>query len=167
VHHKNELAVVLEYLDFYKQTGFGKQPLTYLVFDSKFTNYENLSKLDEWKIKFITIRRRGEKILENISKNHSYKTIRVEACGMKKRTLKVRDEAVSLPGYGDCKTGKPKSIRQIIITGHRKIKPSLIITNDFEISLEKVVRKYFRRWLVEKGIAEQIDFFHLNRVYSS
>jgi hypothetical protein len=29
------------------------------------------------------------------------------------------------------------------------------------------VRKYCRRWLVEKGIAEQIDFFHLNRVSSS
>ena len=29
------------------------------------------------------------------------------------------------------------------------------------------MRKYSRRWLVEKGIAEQIDFFHLNRVSSS
>jgi hypothetical protein len=29
------------------------------------------------------------------------------------------------------------------------------------------VRKYARRWLVEKGIAEQIDFFHLNRLSSS
>ena len=29
------------------------------------------------------------------------------------------------------------------------------------------MRKYCRRWLVEKGIAEQIDFFHLNRVSSS
>jgi hypothetical protein len=167
VLHKNESAVILEYLDFYKQTGSEKQTLNYLVFDSKFTNYENLSKLDEKQIKFITIRRRGEKILENISKNNSYKTIRVEACGMKKRTLKVRDETVSLTGYRDSKTGKTKSIRQIIITGHGKIKPALIITNDFEISLEKVVRKYARRWLVEKGIAEQIDFFHLNRISSS
>jgi hypothetical protein len=64
-------------------------------------------------------------------------------------------------------TGKPKSIREIIITGHGKSKPALIITNDFEMPLEKVVRKYCRRWLVEKDIAEQIDFFHLNRVSSS
>jgi hypothetical protein len=35
------------------------------------------------------------------------------------------------------------------------------------LPLEKVVRKYCRRWPVEKGIAEQIDFFHLNRVSSS
>lgn len=30
-----------------------------------------------------------------------------------------------------------------------------------------MVRKYSRRWLVEKGISEQIEFFHLNRVSSS
>jgi hypothetical protein len=69
VLHKNESATVLEYLDFYKQTPAGNQTLDYLIFDSKFTNYENLSVLDERRIKFITIRRRGEKILEGTSKN--------------------------------------------------------------------------------------------------
>ena len=167
VLHKNESAVVLEYLDFYKQATAGSQSLSYLIFDSKFTNYENLSKLDEQQVKFITIRRRGENMLENIRKNKNYKTIRVEASGLKKRTLKVRDEKITLPGYRDPKTGKPKSIRQVIITAHGRTKPALIITNDFELPVEKVVRKYCRRWLVEKGIAEQIDFFHLNRVSSS
>ena len=33
--------------------------------------------------------------------------------------------------------------------------------------VEQVVRKYARRWLVEKAISEQIEFFHLNRVPSS
>ena len=167
VLHKNESAVVLEYLDFYKQTAAGSQTLNYLIFDSKFTNYENLSKPDEQQIKFITIRRRGENILEQIRKNRDYKTIRVDASGLKKRTLKVKDEKITLPGYRDSKTGKPKAIRQVIITEHGRIKPALIITNDFDLPVEKVVRKYCRRWLVEKGIAEQIDFFHLNRVASS
>jgi hypothetical protein len=30
-----------------------------------------------------------------------------------------------------------------------------------------VVRRYSRRWLVEKAISEQIEFFHLNRLSSS
>ncbi|MGH7239477.1 MAG: transposase [Candidatus Saccharimonadales bacterium] len=167
VQHKNESAVVLEYLDFYRQTPGGKQNLNYLVFDSKFTNYENLSKLDDGNIKFITIRRRGKKILEQIAENHSYKTIRVEASGLKKRTLKVRDEHITLRGYSDSKTGELKPIRQITITGHGEIKPALIITNDFDTATDKVVRKYSRRWLIEKGISEQIEFFHLNRVCSS
>ena len=138
-----------------------------LRFDSKFTNYENLSRLDDREIKFITIRRRGKNILEQINKNNTYKSLRVEASGLKKRTLKVRDEHMTLRGYNDIKTGTPKQIRQITITGHGKIKPALIITNDFDISTDKVVRKYCRRWIVEKGISEQIEFFHLNRVSSS
>lgn len=167
VMHENQSRVVLEYLDFYKQTNGNNQNLKYLVFDSKFTNYENLSKLDDQDIKFITIRRRGKNLLEQINKNHAYKTIRVEASGLKKRTIKARDETIKLRGYDDPVTGLPKHIRQIIITGHGKIKPALIITNDFDISMEKVVRKYCRRWIVEKGISEQIEFFHLNRVSSS
>jgi len=58
-------------------------------------------------------------------------------------------------------------MRQVAITGHGKIKPALIITNDFDIKTEALVRKYARRWLVEKTISEQVDFFHLNRVSSS
>ena len=167
VMHKNESRVVLEYLDFYKQNSTSRNVLKYLVFDSKFTNYENLSKLDDQAIKFVTIRRRGKNILDQIHKNKSYKTIRVEASGLKKRTLKVRDEIITLRGYNDSKTGDSKQIRQILITGNGKIKPALIITNDFDIKIDKVVRKYCRRWLVEKGISEQIEFFHLNRVSSS
>lgn len=169
VTHQSESDVVLEYLDFYKLNADSTpyKDLKYLVFDSKFTNYENLSKIDDQGIKFITIRRRGKNILKQISSNNKYSTVRVESSGMKKRTLHVRDELITLRGYADSKTKKTKPIRQVIITGHGKIKPALIITNDFHIPVEKVVRKYSRRWLVEKGISEQIDFFHLNRVSSS
>lgn len=167
--HKNQSAVVLEYLDFYHSCPEKNKELKYLVFDSRFTNYENLSKLDEKGIKFITIRRRGKNIVEyinNIPKNQ-WKIKRVEQAGLKKRTLKVYEETIKLQGYKDTTTGKRKEVRQIAITGHGKIKPALIITNDFHIETNQIVRKYCRRWLVEKGIAEQVEFFHLNRVSSS
>ena len=48
-----------EFLDFYKIGG--KIDLKYLVFDSKFTTYENLAKLGK-DVKFITIRRRGKRL---------------------------------------------------------------------------------------------------------
>ena len=164
VMHKNEPKEVLEYLDFYKRDGAGN--LRYLVFDSKFTSYENLSKLDDDGVNFITIRRRGKKLVESV-KNKSFKKIRIETSGLKKRSLKVVDERITLKGYIDFQTGKKKEIRQITITGNGKIKPGFVILNDFEIPVEKVVRKYARRWLVEKGISQQIEFFHLNRVTSS
>jgi hypothetical protein len=167
VMHKNESNVVLEYLDFYRQDGKVGN-LKYLVFDSRFTNYENLAKLNREGVKFLTIRRRGKNIVESIRAldKSKWKTIRVESSAMKKRTLKVYDDKIMLRGYCD-ETGVSMKIRQVAITGNGKVKPALIITNDFEISTETVVRKYARRWLVEKGISEQIDFFHLNRLSSS
>lgn len=167
VMHKSQSGVVLEYLDFYKQSPENSYKIKYLVFDSKFTNYENLSRLDDQDIKFITIRRRGKKILDEIKEKQNFKTIRVETSGLKKRTIKVCDEIIKLRDYNDPVSKQPKQIRQLIITGHGKIKPALIISNDFEISKEKIVRKYCRRWIVEKGISEQIEFFHFNRVSSS
>jgi hypothetical protein len=162
VLHKDESAVVLEFLDFYRNSSEGADDLKYLVFDSKFTNYENLSKINSENVKFVTIRRRGKNIverLENIPKS-SWKTIRVEASANKKRTLHVFDEVIELKGYN----GK---IRQISVTGHGKIKPAIVITNDFAITTPSLIRKYSKRWLIEKEISEQISFFHLNNVSSS
>jgi hypothetical protein len=167
VMHKNEGGAVLEYLDFYRQDGHGGD-LKYLVFDSRFTNYENLAKLNHKGIKFLTIRRRGKNIVQAIRDipKSKWKTIRVESSAMKKRSLKVYDDHITLRGYCD-KNGIPEKIRQVAITGNGKVKPALIITNDFDITAETVVRKYARRWLVEKEISEQVEFFHLNKLSSS
>jgi len=97
VMHKNESNVVLEYLDFYRQ-DVAKGNLRYLVFDSRFTNYENLAKLDRKGIKFLTIRRRGKNIVESIRalEKSKWKTIRVESSAIKKRTLKVYDDKITV-----------------------------------------------------------------------
>lgn len=162
VKHRNEQAVILEFLDFYKDNDPSGGNLKYLVFDSKFTSYQNLKKLDNDDIKFITIRRRGKNLVEKINNlpNAMKKKIHVMNADGKGRTLTVNEQSVFLKGYED-------TIRQISITGHGKIKPALIITNDFDLSVEDIIRKYSRRWIVEKTIAEQTDFFHLNRVSSS
>lgn len=64
VMRKNEAGQVLEFLDFYRQDD--KSNLNFLVFDSKFTAYENLAKLDDNHIMFLTIRRRGKNIIREI-----------------------------------------------------------------------------------------------------
>ncbi len=148
VLQKDESAVVLEFLDFYREGDRKKEnKLRYIVFDSRFTNYENLKKLDQGNVKFITIRRRGKMILYRIDNLPSagWKNIRVECAGNKQRVLKVYDELIFLKGYD-------KQIRQITITGNGKIKPAIIITNDTDLQVEKIIRKYARRWLVEKTI---------------
>jgi len=57
--------------------------------------------------------------------------------------------------------------REIILTDHGREKPAFLITNDFELDLSLLVRKYARRWLVEQEINEQIVFFSLNHPSSS
>lgn len=159
VRHKNKSQVVLEFLDFY--TEGDNREIKYLVFDSRFTTYENLARLDPH-VKFLTIRRRGARIVEELDTlpASAWKKIRVADSSGKGRTLRVNDSIITPRDYG-------KDLRQIAITGHGKIKPALLITNDAERPIESLVRKYARRWLVEKGISEQIEFFHLNRVSSS
>jgi len=159
VRHKDKYGVAVEFLDFYKSGG--KTDLKYLVFDSKFTTYENLAKLGK-DVKFLTIRKRGKKIVETLNGRPAaaWKKVRVSMADGKGRTLKVIEETVFLRDYG-------ANVRQIAITGHGRIKPALLITNDFDRPCREMIRKYARRWLIEKEISEQIEFFHLNRVSSS
>ena len=149
VRHEGESDVVIEFVDFYKKE-LSESKLRYLVFDSKFTTYENLKRLDDDGIYFITIRRRGKKIVDEIEAlpPSEWKKLRIPAAGGKNRNIKVHESRVNLRGYA-------KEIRQIAITGHGKIKPALIITNDFESSTAILIRKYARRWLVEKTISLQ------------
>jgi len=162
VRHENQAQVVIEFLDFYRSDT--SDNLKYLIFDSKFTTYENLRKLEDNpnSIKFITIRRRGPKIIAELDAlpKSKWTTIRVATANGRGRNLQVHEQVILPKGYG-------KNIRQIAVLGTRRVKPALIITNDFEVSIKEVVRKYARRWLVEQEVSEQVHFFHLNRVSSS
>jgi hypothetical protein len=161
VRHAQQEAVVLTFLDFYRQGPSGDD-LKYLVFDSKFTTYQNLAKLDEQGIKFLTIRRRGKQIVSSLNALPAaqWKKRHVTCAGQRTRLVYVHESQVLLKGYG-------KEIRQVALKARGKLQPALIITNDTDTKAEEIIRKYARRWLVEKSISEQIEFFHFNRVSSS
>jgi hypothetical protein len=158
IRHKNESNVILEFLDFYHHDAAKSQDLKYLIFDSKFTTYENLGKLNKQGLKFITIQRRSQKLEAKASDipAESWKNIKVMRANGKGRTVAACESTTVLPGYEGC-------VRQIFIATKGKIKPAIIITNEFDLKLEDIIRKYSKRWLVEKNISEQIHFFHLNR----
>jgi hypothetical protein len=151
VRHEGQKDGVLEFLDFHTPNG-----LKYLVLDSKMTTYQNLCQLNKRNIKFVTIRRRSNSILERIGTITEWKSIKIKRANGKHRTVKVFEETSPLKDYDG-------QVRQIYLTGNGKIKPAIIITNDFDSSVAQVVQKYSRRWLVEKEISEHIEFFHLNR----
>ena len=78
------------------------------------------------------------------------------------RLVRAHDARVQLPGYD----GQLRQITVLRRPGSRR-RPSLLLTNDFDSSLSQLLRRYARRWLIEKSIAEQLAFFHLNRRSSS
>lgn len=80
IKHRQQPEAVFDFVDFWTQ-GQGVAPKL-LIFDSKFTTYQNLDKLNksQEQIKFLTLRRRGKKLLEqaeNIPATH-WQKIRVE-----------------------------------------------------------------------------------------
>jgi hypothetical protein len=158
VRHDGQDDAILEFLDFYHSAGQKNCRLKYLVFDSKFTTYQNLDKLNAKGIKFITIRRRGKTIVEHINsiKNEDWRKVVIKKANGKSRAVAVCEEYGPVKGYkGD--------IRQIFMKSKGRQQPAILITNDFDLPVKELVRKYSRRWLIEKEISEQVDFFHLNR----
>ena len=133
-----------------------------LIFDSKLTTYNNLSRLNQDGIKFLTLRRRGKKLIERVqhTPEKQWQTIEIDKPKRKHKKLKVHDELVSLTDYEG-------QVRQIILTEHGHRTPTFLVTNDLEAPIKTLVLKYARRWLVENEIAEQIVFFHLNQPSSA
>lgn len=161
VKHKNQSDEILKFVDFWKTAS--EKPLKCLIFDSKLTTYENLSQLNQDKVKFITIRLRSKNLVSNLKKVKKNKWQIITIDGVKRKHQKLlvyENKRIRIDKYKGY-------LRQVVITNHGHEEPTFIITNDFNSKLKNIVKKYARRWLVEKGIAEQIDFFHLNRVSSS
>ena len=156
VKHDNQNDVILEFMDFYYK-GTGKK-VSYLVFDSKFTTLENLGRINNQEIKFITIQRKSKGLNEKIEKisDDMWKKAKIEKANHKSRTVSYYESTTTNKLYGT------QELRQIFIKG-KSIKPATILTNDFKIKAVDVIRRYSRRWLVEGDISEQIHFFHLNR----
>ena len=150
---------ILRFAEFWeRQTG---SPPSELVFDSRLTTYPHLSELNRRDIHFLTLRRRSKKMLGAIwSKPQSAWTrITLRSLTRSYRTPKVLDERITLPGYD----GKLRQVT-VIDLGHED--PTIIITNDFTISRPALVTRYAQRMLIENGISEAIQFFHLDALSS-
>ena len=148
---------VLAFLAFWKRIKRGVDPT--LVFDSRFTNYSNLSKLNAQGIRFITLRRRGKALLRQVDKLSPWQRIHIPHAKRKYPNPRVYESTFSPREYdGD--------MRQVIVKGNGHEKPTFMISNDFETPAELLVGNYARRWRVENGIAEAVKFFHLNALSS-
>lgn len=159
IRHRNESEAVLEFVDFWRE-GQNKPPQM-LIFDSRFTTYENLSRLNLEGIRFVTLRRRGKNLIAQTQALPAHKWQTVHIAGRRKHPkVRVHDSLIELRHY----EGR---VRQIIVTDHGRNHPTFLITNELDMPIHGLIAKYAHRCLVEQEIAEQIDFFHLNSPSSS
>lgn len=147
---------VTEFMDFWRKVRRGVDPM--LVFDSRFTTYAHLSALNTMGVKFITLRRRGDDMIRK-AREVKFKTIHIPHEKRKYPNPQAHESTVEIGGYDGL-------LRQIILRGTGREKPTFIITNDFDMVTELVVGSYARRWRVENVIAEAVKFFHLNAMSS-
>jgi hypothetical protein len=132
-----------------------------LVFDSQLTTYKNLSRLNQQGISFITLRRRSRKMLGQIysQPESAWRRISLPALTRIYRNPKVLEERVSLPG---CEG----ELRQLTVMelGHEE--PTVLLTNHRKLGPVELVTRYAQRMLIENGISEAVQFFHIDALSS-
>jgi hypothetical protein len=150
---------VIRFVDFWHQHT-GSLP-TELVFDSRLTTYSHLDCLNQRHIHFITLRRRTRQMLGTIWSRpaSAWQRITLPALTRTFRTPKVLDERIQLPGYHG-------ELRQVTVIDLGHEEPTILLTNNFKIGCPALVTRYAQRMLIENGIAEAVQFFHLDALSS-
>jgi hypothetical protein len=150
---------ILRFVEFWQQqTG---SPPEELVFDSRLTTYPYLDRLNQRHIQFITLRRRTRTMLARIWSRpaSAWQRITLPALTRKFRTPKVLDERIQVKGYaGD--------LRQVTVIDLGHEDPTVLLTNNFKIRCPALVTRYAQRMLVENGIADAVQFFHIDALSS-
>jgi hypothetical protein len=151
---------ILRFVEYWKERT-GRLPEE-LVFDSKLTTQRNLSQLNELGIDFITLRRRSQKMLAEAARQplSAWRRIELERVPRAYRHPRVLDQRVQLGAYqGLC--------RQLIVADLGHEQPTFLLTNQMRRSAAKLVGRYAQRMIIENGIADGIDFFHMDVLSSA
>jgi len=151
---------ILRFVKFWKQRT-GKLPEE-LIFDSKLTTYANLNKLNRRGVQFITLRRRGPKVMEQLAAQPPSAWRRIQLAGVSRiyKTPRILDQRITLSGYKE-------TIRQIAVTDLGHEEPTLLLTNQMRRSSAKLIGRYARRMLIENNIEDGVNFFHMDALSSA
>jgi hypothetical protein len=150
---------ILRFVAFWeRRTG---SPPAELVFDSQLTTQANLSRLNQRGIRFMTLRRRSRGLLRAIWSRplSAWRRITLNSLTRSFRTPRVLDERIRLKDYEG-------ELRQVTITDLGHEEPTVLLTNNFQSDCPALVTRYAQRMLIENGISEAIQFFHLDALSS-
>src|SRR6266498_682196 len=143
---------VIAFCDHWKQVS-GADPKM-LIMDQKVTTQDVLGELNERGVKFATLRMRSASLMRHITSlaPADYATITLDRPGPHNKPKVHEDPAVKLTRY-------PGTVRQLIVTGLGRDAPTVIITNDDQITTRALIGQYARRMTIEQRLAEIIRAF--------
>jgi hypothetical protein len=157
---KDQNDEILRFAEFWKQRT-GKWPQE-LIFDSKLTTYANLNRLNEWGIDFMTLRRRSPQMVQQVHQIplSAWRRIELTSISREYRTPRILDQRITLTDYAG-------PIRQLVITDLGHEDPTFLLTNQLRRSAPQLIGRYAQRMIIENGIADGIDFFHMDALSSA
>lgn len=157
---KDQNDEILRFAEFWKQRT-GKWPQEF-IFDSKLTTYANLNRLNEWGIDFMTLRRRSPQMVQEAHQIplSAWRRIELTSLSREYRTPRILDQRITLADYEG-------SLRQLIITDLGHEDPTFLLTNQLRRSAPQLIGRYAQRMIIENGIADGIDFFHMDALSSA
>lgn len=143
---------VIAFCDHWKQVS-GADPKM-LIMDQKVTTQQVLGELDARGVKFATLRMRSAPLIRHIDSltSKDFKTITLDRPGPHNQPKVAESVAVTLTSY-------PGTVRQLVVTGLGRDTPTVIITNDHDITTRALLTRYARRMTIEQRLAEIIRAF--------
>jgi hypothetical protein len=151
----DQAGELLRFVEFWHEvTGTDPQ---WLYFDSKLAPYSELSKLNERRIWFVTIRRRGSAILRRLEglSASSWRRAVIDTPKRCHQRIQYVDERIEVAGYKG-------PIRQLAVRGLGREQPTLFLSNNFDETARELIVRYAGRNRVEDGLGISVNFFHLD-----
>ena len=155
-----EAAQVLAFVRFWtRQTG---KPPPHLVFDAQLTTYRKLRELNALGVRCLTLRRRSPGLLREIAQQPrgAWRTVRLDVPQRLYQTPKVIEQRVQLRDYGG-------PLRQVFVKDLGHEHPTVLLTNDVRATPAALILRYARRMLIENGLADAVNFLHLDALSSA
>ncbi len=151
---------VIAFCDHWKNVS-GSDPHM-LIMDQKVTTQPVLAQLGTRGVKFLTLRMRSTALVKQINTltSKDFKTITLDRPSKFNKPRVHESTSVQLSNY-------PGTVRQLIVTGLGRDTPTVIITNDTDLSIKALITHYARRMRIEQRLAEIIQAFHADALSST
>jgi hypothetical protein len=147
---------LLNFIEFCRSI-LGADP-TWVYFDSRLTTYAEMSRLNRrgttW---FITIRRRGSRILRGLAEQpaSAWRRTVIDTPRRRHRSIRYLEQAIRVDEYEG-------GLRQIAVTGLGRDQPALVLSNNFEATARQLITRYASRNGIEDALGSGVNFFHLD-----